>query len=72
MILVYQDEDKHWRWQVTAKNKRVLANSAEGYKRRIDCVRALQSVRLLLNNHLAQVEEQLRESSRSRKASSKS
>ena len=34
----YRDEGKKWRWRFVQKNSRVLADSGEGYTRRIDAV----------------------------------
>lgn len=32
-------KDFEWRWQLIASNGRIVADSGEGYKRRVDCVR---------------------------------
>jgi len=42
---VYRDADKQWRWRLTARNGKILADSGEGYRRRIDCNTAIQSIR---------------------------
>jgi uncharacterized protein YegP (UPF0339 family) len=34
---IYKDRKKEWRWSLIAKNGRILADSAEGYKRLRDC-----------------------------------
>lgn len=48
MIQTYKDRNKQWRWRVRAKNGRILADSAEGYKRRRDCDRGLLLVGRLI------------------------
>ena len=35
----YRDAKGEWRWRMKARNGRIVADGAEGYKRRIDCVR---------------------------------
>jgi uncharacterized protein YegP (UPF0339 family) len=34
---VYKDSKGEWRWRVRAQNGKVMADSAEGYKRRGAC-----------------------------------
>lgn len=41
-IIVYKDRKKEWRWRIKSRNGRILADSGEGYKRRISCKLALQ------------------------------
>jgi uncharacterized protein YegP (UPF0339 family) len=38
VLRIYQDAEGHWRWRILALNGRVLADSAEGYRRRRDCL----------------------------------
>lgn len=33
-FVIYRDRKKEWRWRIVAKNGKVIADSAEGYKRR--------------------------------------
>lgn len=40
----YRDGEKKWRWRFVRKNGRILADSAEGYSKRIDAVRAAKLV----------------------------
>lgn len=51
---IYQDDLGEWRWRVRARNGRVVADSGEGYKRRIDCRRgaevAADMLRIFLND----------------------
>ena len=37
-------KQKKWRWNVTAANGQILADSGEGYTRKIDAVRAASAV----------------------------
>lgn len=43
-VQVYLDADDSWRWRFMSGNGRVLADSGQGYTRRIDCMRALEIV----------------------------
>lgn len=38
-LTIYRDRQKEYRWRLTAANGRKVANSGEGYRRKIDCVR---------------------------------
>ena len=42
-IEYYQDERREWRWRVRAVNGRIVADSSEGYKTRLDCVAGYQA-----------------------------
>lgn len=41
----YQDAAGEWRWRLKAKNGRVVADSAEGYKTRTRCIYAMWAIR---------------------------
>lgn len=43
---VYKAADG-WRWRVKAPNGRIVADSAEAYQRRIDCVALLEDLGVL-------------------------
>jgi uncharacterized protein YegP (UPF0339 family) len=43
MMQIYQDRAGLWRWRLTARNGRIVAESGEGYARRRDISRALQT-----------------------------
>ena len=43
-IAVYQDRQRFWRWRYIAHNGHILADSGQGYSRRIDCERAARRV----------------------------
>ncbi len=40
---IYKSKDG-WRWSLSASNGNVLADSGQGYSRKIDCVRGLERV----------------------------
>ena len=39
---VYRDVRGEWRWRFVATNNKTIADSAEGYKNRQDCIDAIQ------------------------------
>ena len=41
----YKDRKGEWRWRAKARNGKILADSAEGYKRRAMCLKAWFLVR---------------------------
>lgn len=43
-IQVYQDGRGEWRWRAVADNGRIVADSAEGYLRKSDCIGGVQVV----------------------------
>lgn len=44
-VVVYQDNNEDWRWTfISGYNGRKLADSGQGYTRRIDCKRAMHRV----------------------------
>lgn len=43
MVEVYKDDDGQWRWRLTAGDK-ILARSADGFRRRGQAVNAWQRV----------------------------
>lgn len=45
-IEIYKDKKGDWRWRLLAKNKRVLADSAEGYKRKASMFKILNKIEL--------------------------
>lgn len=42
---IYRDARQEFRWRVRAPNGRVVADGAEGYRNRVDCVRMLAMLR---------------------------
>lgn len=38
-IVCYRDESGEWRWRMLARNGKVVADSAESYKRKGACLR---------------------------------
>ena len=41
---VYPDKRGLWRWRLVARNKKIVADSGEGYARKANAIRALQRV----------------------------
>jgi uncharacterized protein YegP (UPF0339 family) len=42
---VFRNRKKEWRWRLRAANGRIVANSGESYRRRIDCMDGINLVR---------------------------
>lgn len=42
---IYRDKKGEWRWKAIVKNGRIIADSAEGYKRRYGCHKSLIAFR---------------------------
>jgi|SRR5438477_12622602 len=42
---VYQDAAGEWRWRLESANKRIIADSGEGYGHRQDCLHAVELVK---------------------------
>lgn len=42
---VFASRNKQWRWRLRAKNGRVVANSGESYRRKIDCLTSIKLVK---------------------------
>ena len=45
-FIVYQDGRGEWRWQICARNGKIIADSGESYKRRGDCVRMCKRINM--------------------------
>ena len=43
-FVMYKDEGGEWRWTLYAQNAKKIADSAEGYKNRQDCVHGARLV----------------------------
>lgn len=41
---MYKDAKKEWRWRFIADNQKIIADSAEGYKNRQDCINAIKLI----------------------------
>ncbi len=39
---LYRDQDRQFRWRLRAGNGRIIADSGEGYVRRIDCEHGIE------------------------------
>jgi Uncharacterized conserved protein len=37
-FVLYRDARGEWRWQLYAANARIIADSAEGYRNKADCI----------------------------------
>lgn len=51
---VYQDARGEYRWRLLAANSRIIADSAEGYRTKDDCLRAIQLVLQLVPGAIVQ------------------
>ena len=40
-IEIYKDDAGEWRWRMVARNGKIVADSGEGYRRRLGAVRAV-------------------------------
>lgn len=49
-IEIYRDKAKEYRWRIRASNGRVLADSAEGYKRRGGAFRGMRAVVIAISD----------------------
>lgn len=41
---MYKGHDKQWRWRLVATNGNIIADSAESYRRKKDCLAAIRSI----------------------------
>jgi uncharacterized protein YegP (UPF0339 family) len=46
-FMIYIDPDGDYRWYLTGENNRRIADSAEGYRRRMDCEHSIRLMKLL-------------------------
>ena len=42
---VYQDTRNEWRWRIKAANNETIANSAESYRNKEDCIHGVNLVK---------------------------
>lgn len=42
---VFQDKRKKWRWQLLARNKKIIADSGQGYASKGNVIRAIKRVK---------------------------
>ena len=47
---VYVDRGAEWRWRMVAENNRIVAVSGEGFTRRLDAHRSVESIMAYLAN----------------------
>ena len=43
-IEVYRDRKREYRWRLLARNRKIIADSGEGYKRKSDCLHGIDLV----------------------------
>lgn len=48
---IYRDKNGEWRWRLIARNGLIMADSAEGYKRKAKCVAALTKILLSVHKY---------------------
>lgn len=56
-IEYYKDDAKEWRWRAIADNGKIVADSAEGYKHRIDAAEEVQQLKSDFPNALEVIED---------------
>lgn len=54
MFVIYKDRHGEWRWRLFAANSKVIADSAEGYNNKADC---LHGIDLVKSSYSAPVQE---------------
>jgi len=47
---LYKSKDGEWRWRLYAPNAKIIADSAEGYKNKADCIHGARLVAGLASN----------------------
>ncbi len=52
--VTFIDYAGQWRWQLQASNKRIIANSGEGYFKESDCLAAINLVKHSFNTPVIQ------------------
>ena len=53
---IYRDGRREWRWRLRASNGRIVADSGEGYCRRMSVRKAVERVRSILSGDVSVVE----------------
>jgi uncharacterized protein YegP (UPF0339 family) len=43
-LKLYKDRQGYWRWRLLSRNRRIIANCGEGYRRKIDCLRIAEAI----------------------------
>jgi len=49
-FLIYKDARGEYRWKLQASNTKIIADSGEGYVRRVDCVHGMNLVKEIDQN----------------------
>ena len=55
VYVMYKDSGGYWRWRLFAANSKIIADSAEGYINKADC---LNGINLVKQSYNAPVQEQ--------------
>jgi uncharacterized protein YegP (UPF0339 family) len=45
VFIKYRDANLYWRWRLVAANRRIIADSGEGYRNEADCDHAIALVK---------------------------
>lgn len=48
--LVFRDRSNHWRWRLVASNGKIIADSAEGYVNKADCLHGITLTKASANS----------------------
>lgn len=57
IFVIYVDQGRQWRWRLWTTNKRVIADSGEGYHNRQDCEHAVQLMKQYVPTAEVQVKQ---------------
>jgi uncharacterized protein YegP (UPF0339 family) len=49
MFELYKDAGGEWRWRLVANNSKVIADCGEGYRRRHECVEAIERLKRMVD-----------------------
>lgn len=49
-FMLYKDTAGQWRWRLLAANSKIIADSAEGYVNRVDCIHGARLVANIASN----------------------
>ena len=57
ILEIYQDNADEWRWRLKAANRKIIADSGEGYSRRFNARRAAEKALLILHSGVVRIVE---------------
>lgn len=49
VYVMYRDRSNEWRWRLVARNNRIIADSAESYQNKSDCLAGINLVKSSYN-----------------------